>query len=53
MTNEVKQIIEESYKQGITFFHVRKRKDNVLDYLNIKDYSKNNIEMKLYEPPSS
>ena len=53
VTNEVKEIIEASYKIGITFYHVRKKKDGTLDYVSIKDYSKNNLEMSLYEPPSN
>ena len=53
VTNEVKEIIEASFKQGITFFHVRKKKDGSLAYTSIKDYSLNNLEMSLYEPPST
>ena len=53
VTNEVKEIIEASFQKGITFYHVRKKKDGTLDYLDIKDYSKNNLEMSIYNAPDS
>lgn len=48
VTNEVKEVIETSFQKGITFYHVRKKKDGTLAYLDIKDYSKNNLEMTIY-----
>ncbi len=48
VSNEVKNIINESFSYGITLYHVRRnKKDNKLDYLSVKDFSKENMEMSL------
>lgn len=44
LSNNIKQIISESYENGITFFHVRRDPTtNKLEYLQIKDYNHNNV----------
>ena len=46
LSANIKQIIAESYENGITFFHVRRDKQtNKLQFAEIKDYDHNNVPM--------